>query len=157
MALTVPIFKLSISFGVFPFFLEIAPELCQNFARFFLARFCHFADDLLFLTFAGSSSRTSKGKEPAVSIPRRSARSSNPAMPQAWEKVQFVERNIEECDSLNRDEMRQRLITLKGEEFYQIMVSNRPWVMNDQTVLPKPTLFFGDAVPDDVTYQRRCF
>ena len=30
-------------------------------------------------------------------------------------------------------------------------------VMNDQTVLSKPTFFFGDAVPDDVTYQRRCF
>ena len=23
--------------------------------------------------------------------------------------------------------------------------------------MPKPTLFFGDAVPDDSTYQRRCF
>ncbi|MDL1139804.1 hypothetical protein PS029_20785 [Yersinia pestis] len=53
--------------------------------------------------------------------------------------------------------MRQRLITLKGEEFYKIMVSSRPWLMEDQSILPKPTFFFGDAVPDDITYQRRSF
>ena len=68
-----------------------------------------------------------------------------------------METNLEECDSLNRDEMRQRLIALEGEEFYKIMVSSHPWVMEDQSVLPKPTFFFGDAVPDDMTYQRRCF
>ena len=53
--------------------------------------------------------------------------------------------------------MRQRLIALKGEEFYKIMVSNRPWVTDDQSIVPKPTFFFGDAIPDDSTYQRRCF
>ncbi|WP_440998353.1 hypothetical protein, partial [Cysteiniphilum litorale] len=64
---------------------------------------------------------------------------------------------MEECDSLNRDEMRQRLIALKDEEFYKIMASNRPWVMNDQSIVPKPTFFFGDAVPDDSSFQRRPF
>ena len=68
-----------------------------------------------------------------------------------------MERNLEECDSFNRDEMRQRLIALKDEEFYKIMVSNRPWVIDDQSVMPKPTFCFSDAVPDDLTYQRRCF
>ncbi|XXG82996.1 hypothetical protein AAC387_Pa10g0862 [Persea americana] len=53
--------------------------------------------------------------------------------------------------------MRQRLIALKDGEFYKIMVSNRPWVTNDQSIMPKPTFFFGDAVPDDSTYQRRSF
>lgn len=79
------------------------------------------------------------------------------AVQQAWEEVQYVERNLEECDSLNRDEMRQRLIALKDEEYYKIMVSNRPWVTDDQSIVPKPTFFFGDAVPDESTYQRRCF
>ena len=79
------------------------------------------------------------------------------AVEQALEKVQYVERNLEECDSLNRDEMWQRLITLNDEEYYKIMVSNRPWVTDDQSIVPKPTFFFGDAVPDDSTYQRRCF
>ena len=37
------------------------------------------------------------------------------------------------------------------------MVSNHPWVTDDQSIVPKPTFFFGDAVPDDSTYQRRCF
>ncbi|KAJ8635794.1 hypothetical protein MRB53_010061 [Persea americana] len=37
------------------------------------------------------------------------------------------------------------------------MVSNRPWVTDDPSIVPKPTFFFGDAVPDDSTYQRRCF
>ena len=63
-----------------------------------------------------------------------------------------MERNLEECDSLNRVEMRQRLIALKDEEFYKIMVSNRPWVTDDQSIVPKPTFFFGDDVPDDSTY-----
>ncbi|XXG73128.1 hypothetical protein AAC387_Pa07g2096 [Persea americana] len=53
--------------------------------------------------------------------------------------------------------MRQRLIALKDEEYYKIMVSNRPWVMDDQSIVPKPTFFFGDVIPDDSTYQRRCF
>ncbi|KAJ8640094.1 hypothetical protein MRB53_016788 [Persea americana] len=106
---------------------------------------------------SSSSSRTNKGKEPVSDAPRRSTRSSNVAIQQAWEKVQYVERNLEECDSLNRDKMRQRLIALKDEEFYRIMVSNRPWVTDDQSIVPKPTFFFGDAVPDDLTYQRRCF
>ena len=70
------------------------------------------------------------------------------AVQQAWEKVQYVERNLEECDSLNRDEMRQRLIALKDEEYYKIMVSNHPWVTDDQSIVPKPTFFFGDAVPN---------
>ncbi|KAJ8648959.1 hypothetical protein MRB53_001982 [Persea americana] len=107
--------------------------------------------------FRGSSSRTNKGKEPVTDAPRRSTRSSNAVVQQAWEEVQYVERNLEECDSLNRDEMRQRLIALKDEEYYKIMVSNRPWVTDDQSTVPKPTFFFGDAVPDDSTYQRRCF
>ena len=63
-----------------------------------------------------------------------------------------MERNLEECDSLNCDNMRQRLIALKDEEFYQIVVSNRPWVVDDQSIVPKPTFFFGDVVPDDLTY-----
>ncbi|KAJ8635652.1 hypothetical protein MRB53_009919 [Persea americana] len=54
-------------------------------------------------------------------------------------------------------EMRQCLIALKDEEYYKIMVSNRPWVTNDQSIVPKPTFFFGDVVPHDSTYQRRCF
>ena len=90
-------------------------------------------------------------------MPRRSTRSSNPAVQEAWEKVQYVEKNLEECDSLNKDEMREELIARKDGEFYEIMVSSRPWVIDDQRVLPKPTFFFGDAVPDDMTYQRRCF
>ena len=114
-------------------------------------------DFFFFPSFAGSSSRTNKGKEPVTNAPRRSTRSSNVAVQQAWEEVQYVERNLEECDSLNRDEMRQRLIALKDEEYYKIMVSNRPWVTDDQSIVPKPTFFFGDAVPDDSTYQRRCF
>ena len=64
-------------------------------------------------------------------MPRRSTRSSNVVVQQAWEEVQYVERNLEECDSLNRDEMRQCLIALKGEEFYKIIVSNHPWVTDD--------------------------
>ncbi|XXG42035.1 hypothetical protein AAC387_Pa01g2386 [Persea americana] len=72
--------------------------------------------------FRGSSSRTNKGKEPVTDAPRRSTKSSNVAAQQAWEGVQYVERNLEECDSLNRDEMRQRLIALKDEEYYKIMV-----------------------------------
>ncbi|KAJ8644302.1 hypothetical protein MRB53_006050 [Persea americana] len=71
--------------------------------------------------FRGSSSRTNKGKEPVTDAPRRSTRSSNVVLQQAWEEVQYVERNLEECDSLNRDEMRQRLIALKDEEYYKIM------------------------------------
>ena len=50
-----------------------------------------------------------------------------------------MERNLEEYDSLYRDEMRQRLIALKDEKFYKIMVSNRPWVKKDQIILQKPT------------------
>ncbi|XXG41993.1 hypothetical protein AAC387_Pa01g2352 [Persea americana] len=73
--------------------------------------------------FRGSSSRTNKGKEPVTDAPRRSTRSSNATVQQAWEEVQYVERNLEECDSLNRDEMRQRLIALKDEEYYKIMFS----------------------------------
>ena len=114
-------------------------------------------DFFFFPSFAGSSSRTNKGKEPISDAPRRSTRSSNVAVQQAWEEVQYVERNLEECDSLNRDEMRQRLIALKDEEFYKIMVSNRPWVTDDQSIVPKPTFFFGDVASDDLTYQRRCF
>ncbi|XXG79935.1 hypothetical protein AAC387_Pa09g0898 [Persea americana] len=53
--------------------------------------------------------------------------------------------------------MRQRLIALKDEEFYKIMGNNCPWVTNDQSIVPKLTFFFGDAVPNDSTYQRRCF
>ncbi|XXG59318.1 hypothetical protein AAC387_Pa04g1423 [Persea americana] len=53
--------------------------------------------------------------------------------------------------------MRQRLIALKDEEYYKIMVSNHPWVTDDESIMPKPTFFFGDAVLDDSTYQRRCF
>ena len=98
-----------------------------------------------------------KGKELVTNAPRRSTRSSNVSVQQAWEKVQYVKRNLEECDSLNRDEMRQRLIALKDEEYYKIMVSNRPWVTDDQSIVPKPTFFFGDYVPDNLTYQRRCF
>ena len=37
------------------------------------------------------------------------------------------------------------------------MASNRPWVMDDPSIVPKPNIFFGDAVPDDLTYQRRYF
>ncbi|KAJ8649207.1 hypothetical protein MRB53_002230 [Persea americana] len=37
------------------------------------------------------------------------------------------------------------------------MVSSRPWVTDDQSIVPKPTFFFGDVVPDDSTYQMRCF
>ena len=114
-------------------------------------------DFSLFPSFVGSSSRTNKGKEPVTDAPRRSTRSSNVAVQQAWEKVQYVEKNLEECDSLNQDEARQQLIDLKDEEFYKIMVSSRPWVMDDQSIVPKPTFFFGDAVPDESTYQRRCF
>ncbi|XXG41988.1 hypothetical protein AAC387_Pa01g2347 [Persea americana] len=104
-----------------------------------------------------SSSKTNKGKEPVTDVPRRSTRSSNVSVQQAWEEVQYVERNLEECNSLNRDEMRQRLIALKDEEYYKIMVSNCPWVTDDQSIVPKPTVFFGDAVPNDSAYQRRCF
>ena len=114
-------------------------------------------DFFFFPSFAGSSPRTNKGKEPVTDAPRRSTRSSNVAVQQAWEKVQYVERNLEECDSLNRDEMRQRLIALKDEEYYKILVSNRPWVTDDQSIVPKPTFFCGDVVPDDSTYQRWCF
>ena len=53
--------------------------------------------------------------------------------------------------------MRQRLNALKDEEFYKIMVSNGPWVTDDQSIVPKRTFFFSDAAPDDSTYQRRCF
>ncbi|XXG88124.1 hypothetical protein AAC387_Pa12g0378 [Persea americana] len=70
---------------------------------------------------SSSSSRTNKGKGPVTDAPHRSARSSNAAVQQAWEKVQYVKRNLEECDSLNRDEMRQSLIALKDEEFYRIV------------------------------------
>ncbi|XXG62800.1 hypothetical protein AAC387_Pa05g1106 [Persea americana] len=38
-----------------------------------------------------------------------------------------------------------------------IVVSNRPWVTDDQSIVPKPTFFFGDVAPDDLTYQRRYF
>ncbi|XXG62736.1 hypothetical protein AAC387_Pa05g1049 [Persea americana] len=55
------------------------------------------------------------------------------------------------------DEIRQRLIALKDEEFYKIMVSNRPWVTDDHSIVPKRTFFFCDAVPNDSTYQRKCF
>ncbi|XXG82834.1 hypothetical protein AAC387_Pa10g0720 [Persea americana] len=72
---------------------------------------------------SSSSSRTNKGKEPVTDVPCRSTRSSNVTIQQAWEEVQYVERNLEECDSLNRDEMRQRLIALKDEEYYKIMFS----------------------------------
>ena len=68
-----------------------------------------------------------------------------------------MERNLDECDSLNRDETRQQEIALTDEELYKIMASSRPWVMDDQSIVPKPTFFFGDAVPDDLTYRRRCF
>ncbi|KAJ8635793.1 hypothetical protein MRB53_010060 [Persea americana] len=51
--------------------------------------------------FRGSSSRTNKGKKPVTDAPRRSTSSSNAAVQQAWEEVQYVERNLEECDSLN--------------------------------------------------------
>ncbi|KAJ8627466.1 hypothetical protein MRB53_020773 [Persea americana] len=37
------------------------------------------------------------------------------------------------------------------------MLSSRPWVTDNQSIVPKPTFFFGDAVLDDSTYQRRCF
>ncbi|KAJ8617591.1 hypothetical protein MRB53_013777 [Persea americana] len=70
---------------------------------------------------SSSSSRTNKGKGPVA--PRRFARSSNAAVQQAWEKVQYVEKNLEEWDSLNRDEARQRLIAFKDEEFYKIVFS----------------------------------
>ncbi|XXG53635.1 hypothetical protein AAC387_Pa03g1702 [Persea americana] len=53
--------------------------------------------------------------------------------------------------------MRQCLIALKDKQFYKIIVSNCPWVTDYQSIVPKPTFFFGDAVPDDLTYQRRCF
>ena len=49
------------------------------------------------------------------------------------------------------------MIILKDEEFYKIVASNRPCVTDDQSIVSKPTFFFGDAVPDDLTYQRRCF
>ena len=79
-----------------------------------------------------------KGKELVTDAPRRSTRFSNVVLQQTWEKVQYVEKNLEECDSLNRDEVRQQLIAHKDEEFYKIMVefykimvSNRPWVTDD--------------------------
>ncbi|XXG41699.1 hypothetical protein AAC387_Pa01g2112 [Persea americana] len=72
---------------------------------------------------SSSSSRTNKGKELVTDAPRCSTKSSNMAVQQAWEEVQYVKRNLEECDSLNRDEMRQRLISLKHEEFFRIMFS----------------------------------
>ena len=53
-----------------------------------------------------------------------------------------MERNLEEFDSLNRDKARQRLIALKNEEFYKIMASSRPWVTDNQSIMPKPTFFF---------------
>ncbi|XXG42284.1 hypothetical protein AAC387_Pa01g2602 [Persea americana] len=112
---------------------------------------------IFFLTFAGGSSRTNNGKGPVTDAPRRSAKSSNAAVQQAWEKVQYVERNLEECYSLNRDETRQRLIAFKDEEFYKIVAINRPWVTDNQSIVPRPTFFFGDAVLDDLTYQMRCF
>ena len=67
-----------------------------------------------------------------------------------------MERNLEEHDSLDWDEMRQRLIAFKDEEFYKIMASNHPWVTDNQSIVPKPTFFFGDAILDYLTYQRRC-
>ena len=113
--------------------------------------------DFFFHLFAGSSSRANKGKEPVSDAPRRSSRSSNVAVQQAWERVQYVESHLEECDSLNRAEARQRLIALKNEEYYQIMASSRPWITDDQSIVPKPTFFFGDAALDDCSYQRRSF
>ena len=68
-----------------------------------------------------------------------------------------MERNLEKWDSFNQDEMRQRLIALKDEEFYKIMASNCPWVMDDQSIVPKPTFIFCDAILDDLAYQRRYF
>ena len=53
--------------------------------------------------------------------------------------------------------MRQGLIALKDEEFYRIVVRNRPWVTDDQSIVPKPSFFFGDAAPNDLTYQKKCF
>ena len=32
-----------------------------------------------------------------------------------------------------------------------------PWLTDDQSIVPKPTFFFGDVAPYDLTYQRRCF
>ncbi|XXG88153.1 hypothetical protein AAC387_Pa12g0401 [Persea americana] len=84
--------------------------------------------------FRGSSSRTNKGKEPVTDVPRRSTRSSNAAVQQAWEEVQYVERNLEECDSLNREEMRQRLIAFKDEEYYKIMRTVSTWSSFDRTI-----------------------
>ena len=49
------------------------------------------------------------------------------------------------------------MIALKNEEFYKIMASNRPWVMGNHSIVPKPTFFYGEAVSDDLTYQRRRF
>ena len=37
------------------------------------------------------------------------------------------------------------------------MVSNHPWGTDDKIILQNPTFFFGDAVPSDMAYQRRCF
>ena len=68
-----------------------------------------------------------------------------------------MEKNLEECSSLNRDEMRRHLIAIKDEEFYKIMAINCPWVTDDQSILQKPTFFFGDTIPNDLIYQRRCF
>ena len=62
-----------------------------------------------------------------------------------------MERNLKEYDSLNKDKMRQRLITLKDEEFYKIMVCNHPCVTDDQSIVSKPTFFFGDAVSNELT------
>ncbi|XXG73087.1 hypothetical protein AAC387_Pa07g2065 [Persea americana] len=89
----------------FPFSSELPRNHAKILLGHFLAKFCHFVDDdLFFPTFVGASSRMNKGKSPATDAHRRSTRSSNAAVQQAWEKVQYVERNLEECDSLNRDE-----------------------------------------------------
>ncbi|XXG68868.1 hypothetical protein AAC387_Pa06g1865 [Persea americana] len=63
-------------------------------------------EETMLQTLRGDSSRMNKGKDPGIDTPHRSVRSSNVAIQQAWEKVQYVERNLEECDSLNRDEAR---------------------------------------------------
>ncbi|XXG42064.1 hypothetical protein AAC387_Pa01g2414 [Persea americana] len=93
---------------------------------------------------SSSSSRMNKGKGPITDAPHRSARSSNAAVQQAWEKVQYVERNLEEYDSFNQDEMRQRLISLEDEEFCRIVLSYTAdgeertistWLTFDRTVL----------------------
>ncbi|KAJ8632963.1 hypothetical protein MRB53_026299 [Persea americana] len=49
-----------------------------------------------------SSSRTNKGKKPVTDAPRRSTRSFNVVVQQAWEEVQYVERNLEEFDGEKR-------------------------------------------------------